>query len=501
MKSYSAAADLRTEELARATQLRLAEVLKAGRGVHDEHHFQQQHSQQLPYRAQSTYVRGLAEFEKVRDGVSNIGGMSRFDLIQPDQNRTTNPIVGGEAYGVGIEPKPPPGRSKFRYDPILQCYPDELQMRHRQASDDPNQPDTTPDDDEPPVEVSSRTTSDPERKERYQRTKNWTPGKPKGGRTYKEASIAKSSSPIIGEALTPDQLSFNLRLKASYEKKMETQYNSIFQVHYSPRTELQTLRAEQAKKETFVQAALSRRLVREGAYDPIALRDRRTGEPVGPLEVDENLENKVGMAKEFGNVSRSGHSVAIALGSDRYGEHDDDTTQRERRKEEFDNVKLLLENESRIANGEHDLEYREVEPTAVQALLDERYAAYADMHNAVAHARPRVHVPSPPADHFSPRIGAADIIGNDTMRTWAPIEPEKHAYEYNDGVRCSNVFSPYAEQPGEGQQRNLRLAGHSRRTEEYLSNNIRPQDNILWPEERNEFSHYAQRVERAKKGM
>ena len=58
--------------------------------------------------------------------------------------------------------------------------------------------------------------------------------------------------------------------------------------------------------------------MREGGYNPVTLRDRRTGDGVGPLP-DTMMEQKVSMATKHGKNARSGANVAYALGSDRYG--------------------------------------------------------------------------------------------------------------------------------------------------------------------------------------
>jgi len=163
-----------------------------------------------------------------------------------------------------------------------------------------------------------------QKSERQTRTKMWMPGKPKGGRQYREKY--DKESPIIGEP--SDEFEEEMGEKSRvWQGKLKDTYNTVFQVHGNAKAELKSQKKTQEDKISAFNNALNRRLVREGGYDPVTLRDRRTGETVGPLP-DNQMKQKVSAATVHGTNARSGANVAYALGSDRYGNPEKDEVSR-----------------------------------------------------------------------------------------------------------------------------------------------------------------------------
>ena len=138
---------------------------------------------------------------------------------------------------------------------------------------------------------------------------------------------------------------------------------------------------------------LAPRQVREGGYDPVTLRDRRTGDEVGPLP-DSQIGHKVeSIAGSLAKQHMTGAHVAYALGSDRYGDPDaGNVTNVKVHQAHVDHVSMIMQNEGRVEAGGHDLEEREKVPSNVEKLMDLRYADEfedaAEMQVRLTRARP-----------------------------------------------------------------------------------------------------------------
>ena len=126
----------------------------------------------------------------------------------------------------------------------------------------------------PPEEHSRQSKAYFESRERHERTKEWMPGRPKGGRRFREAR----RDPILKDALPDDMVEENMRIRDEYQEKAAEQFNKVFQVYPHPRAQVRADRNDIEAREEKVRFALHKRMVREGGYDPVTLRDRRTGE-------------------------------------------------------------------------------------------------------------------------------------------------------------------------------------------------------------------------------
>ena len=169
--------------------------------------------------------------------------------------------------------------------------------------------------------------------------------------------------PIFSERLDDSVLEENLRKQEEFKAKEAGKFNNVFQVYINPRDQVKADKEWLEEKEEAVRNALNKRMVREGAYDPITLRDRRSGQSVGPLP-DRTVSTKVNNAAATqASMNRTGAMVAYALGSDRYGDPEgllasEDSDRQGLQTAQIDHVQELVDNEARVEAGQHDLEPR-----------------------------------------------------------------------------------------------------------------------------------------------
>ena len=192
-------------------------------------------------------------------------------------------------------------------------------------------------------------------RERALRTQEWMPGRPKGGRSYKEAA----RDPILKDVPDAGDLEENERRRQEYYEEQKEVFNNVFQTYPDPRAQVSADREWMNSREGKIKTALHKRMVREGGYDPITLRDRRTGSSVGPLP-DDTTRHKVNtVAGSLATKHRTGANVAYALGSDRYGDPDGGSgVEVKVQGAQVDHVTGIMYNEGRVDAGYHDLEER-----------------------------------------------------------------------------------------------------------------------------------------------
>jgi len=450
---------------------------------------------------ESTYVRGMKDLEKTKMGTTSMGDYSHIESIKSRVERDPDPIRHDPAH----IPRKPDSMRRSDYDPILQKYNDEIDQKKfsPRPGEEPIQPD-----------------SYAKLRERNVRTQMWMPGKPKGGRQYREKY--NHESPIIGE---PDEKYEEKTATKSteWQTTLKDRFNPVFQVHGNAKSELRSQKEDREEKIKSFNVALNKRLVREGGYDPVTLRDRRTGERVGPLP-DKQTEQKVSVATKHGYNARSGANVAYALGSERYGNPSQQAENESAEKfniAQVDHVKEIMHNEGNVADGNHDLEMRTVEPTAAQTLMDDRYAHLynadlfePNMDNKQVvtsvnggYGLDRLQKEERQKNrHYEPVLGVDDLVQDDCMTTWAPVTTlGENSIDPRQPREHPNPFTAAAllEQKAEIEREEEERARHqeddtfSRRYEgKTYREPVR-----LWPEELKELSRRASDLEKAKKGI
>ncbi len=476
VRGYREDADVRKAELERARHMRNTDVIR--------------HPDKFPH-LRSTFERGLEDYGKVQIGTAAMGGYSRLEAIQPEQAMPTNPILDPDSTdNANAVIRNPDRRS---YDPIIGAYRDEIVEETPRFSPAPP---PRPIDKEAGASDVARYAKE---RERHNRTQEWMPGRPKGGRSLREAR----PGPILGDDIDEETKRSNEEIQNQHKEEKSKAFNNIFQVHPDQKAEIRAKLGELKSTQTVITGALNRRMVREGGYDPVTLRDRRTGDAVGPLPDKQNTQKMKSVAAGFAAVSRTGANVAYALGSDRYGDPEGGKEKEQKiNHAQVDHVKGLMANETRIEAGQHDLEDREIIPSNVQALMDSRYAEYFDPNEEmydtwenrqVAKAANRTHggagVSTIIADYM-PSLTAEDLLQNDTMTTWAPRV--ERADTGDKGMAYTKKIDNY-QRKDHGEGLYTTATGHSGMP---MSSPIR-----LWPEERKEISAQAKRIGRAEKGI
>ncbi|GMH57457.1 hypothetical protein TrST_g9638 [Triparma strigata] len=468
VKDYRQQADLRQQELHRHRHLQHA------RSIRDP--------KSLP-KIDSTYERGMKDYQKVQIGTPAMGEWSRIEAIQSSDETPRNPILepGDGEYGVGVVP--PPRKS---YDPILQRYPDELEEDKRKAEEGGEQKQNKMSAEErkrsvaviayekamekqrlqwehkelqqqlqphPPTAFNKGVKDYTMARERATRTQDWMPGRPKGGRSYKEPL----RDPILKDAPDPEVVEQNQKISEKYQEEQKVVFNEVFQTFPDPRAQVRADREWMEEREKKIKNALNRRMVREGGYDPVTLRDRRTGDEVGPLP-DSQIGHKVeSIAGNLAKQHMTGAHVAYALGSDRYGDPDANNHQNVKvHQAHIDHVSMIMSNEGRIESGFHDLESRTKIPTNVEMLMDVRYADQFDVRDedqttwANTSINPNVNsfVPNLTEEgagatgtsklNYTPNLTASHLLNSDTMTTWVPSISQKHYLDPHDAGMVYN---------------------------------------------------------------
>jgi hypothetical protein len=340
------------------------------------------------------------------------------------------------------------------------------------------------------------------------------PGRPKGGRQYKEVR----RDPIIKDALPEDIVEENTRLRDDFEKQEAEKFNKVFQVYPNARAQVKADREWINERDKKINFALHKRMVREGGYDPVTLRDRRTGESVGPLPEKVTKTKAKNAASMQAELSRTGANVAYALGSDRYGDPDgQDSKENKVNIAQIDHVAEIMGNEARVEAGMHDLEDRDITPkmrTNVQKLMDDRYAHQFENSAEIATTmrnrdlnvdvnvatggmgKPGEHYHAGAQAYLEPQLNAVDLLHDDLMTTWAPRVGMNHGHDHREdhlvfqGARQAEV---YHRDGFEG-------SGVGERQFDINKPRIPEKPIRLWPEGKKEISSIASRIARAEKG-
>ncbi|GMH92417.1 hypothetical protein TL16_g12342 [Triparma laevis f. inornata] len=469
-----------------------------------------------------------------------MGEWSRIEAIQSSDETPRNPILepGDGEYPPGVIP--PKRRS---YDPILQRYPDEIEEEKKKAEEGEQvkmsaeerkrsvaviayekamekqrlqwehkelsqqlQP-------HPPTDFNKGVKDYTMARERAARTQDWMPGRPKGGRSFKEPL----RDPILKDAPDPEVVEQNEKISEKYQEEQKQHFNQVFQTYPDPRAQVRADREWMDERETKIKNALNRRMVREGGYDPVTLRDRRTGDEVGPLP-DSQIGHKVeSIAGSLAKQHMTGAHVAYALGSDRYGDPDaGNVTNVKVHQAHVDHVSMIMQNEGRVEAGGHDLEEREKVPSNVEKLMDLRYADEfedaAEMQTSWANTQLDKHMNGAYSNaytnggagasgtnkmNYTPDLHTSDLLHSDIMTTWAPKIDVKHEEDPRDkGMVYSyhRVNDMYEEGMEREPYRKNYL--HEAKGAKMSENGIR-----IWPEEKKEISGIAGRIMASSKGI
>jgi hypothetical protein len=467
----------------------------------------------------SGYERGLEANARLSMGTSAMGEYSRLEQIKSAAERASNPIPGDMDRDYAEDTWQRDRRNN--YNPILQKYQDEIDERpgeqqHQQHPQydgqqyeepqqqrqqfQPQPPKYAP---TPPRNNGMHQLNIKEfkqlnsNKERASRTAEWMPGRPKGGR-----SLVAKESPILGDMVDSDVIQANEKTREEFAEKDKEKFVRIFQVYPNIGQEIRATRQEVEKRNASITTALNRRMVREGGYDPITLRDRRTGDPVGPLP-DNNasftVKNQHSLASSYAAKSRTGAHVAFALGCDRWGDPDGGM-ERERLENlaQIDHVSEIMMNEERIEAGQHDLEDRYVHPTKVQMLMDDRYADQWEEEGGKAD-----NLLSWENEQFDDNINGG-VGGAGVTRGQVDYEPDLRAHEL---LHCDTMSTWVPRINAAHDDKDDRMAFNKRQQDMYNHNYLhdgqgystgagvvdaaggKPSKGIrLWPEKRKEIS-------------
>jgi len=510
VKQYRERGNNRKQELKRHTHMLHNEVIR--------------HPERFPH-LKSTYERGMDAFNQVKIGTPAMGNFSRLESIESSRDFEPNPILNpgdGEFFHYN---KPPP---RNEYNPVLQRFPDEvdtgndimnemddydrrmekmrLNIEHQEINKQ-MQP-------HPPDEHSRQSQEYFKARERHERTKEWMPGRPKGGRQYREVR----RDPILKDDLPEETIEENTRVRDEYEKRAAEEFNKVFQVYPNPRAQVRADREWMDERDKKIKFALHKRMVREGGYDPITLRDRRTGDSVGPLPEKVTQTKAKNAASMQAELSRTGANVAYALGSDRYGDPEGGSKKQEKVNiAQIDHVAELMENEARVESGLHDLEEREITAemrSNVQKLMDARYVhqfqaneeiattvrnrSFNDhINKAMERAGSQYH--NGAQAELEPKLNTKDLLHDDLMTTWAPRVGITHHLDNSEG----HLLNQGHRQETLYGQDGFNNSGGAVEEQQFEINSPRiPEQPIrLWPESKKEISGLAARVARAEKGV
>jgi hypothetical protein len=215
---------------------------------------------------QSAYKRGMQTNEKVLLGTSGMGEFSRLEQIQSARERSEGPIPRDDER----EDLPQPRSRSGTYDPILQMYHDEMPQerdgRFETAHRTPLHAQPREEEDRSAFLDAASPKPPPGRpnKERKQRTAQWMPGRPKGGRSYRAAVEKKNGPTIPGDAPEESTTRENEQIRANFQQSEKERYNTVFQVYPDISTEVRESNKARSAVNQGVAAAQNRRMVREG---------------------------------------------------------------------------------------------------------------------------------------------------------------------------------------------------------------------------------------------
>ena len=224
----------------------------------------------------STYERGVAGNEKVGHGTAAMGEYSKFEQIGSSSVRASNPIsLDMDRTDAEENSKSWQQNRRNAYNPILQKYQDEIDCssgRYGAVNNQAFAP-TPPSQQQMLTQNQQQFVEGNSQRERVLRTRDWTPGRPKGGRTYREKT--QNSTPILGDKPEEATLVENERIRQEYYDKEKDRYVRVFQVYPDVMKEVNAMRADAQQKDMEINKALDRRMVRVQSDSHTCVRGTR----------------------------------------------------------------------------------------------------------------------------------------------------------------------------------------------------------------------------------